>query len=524
MSRSSVFQLISQDSCIDNFFTAYSYLSTRINKLKNNNINPTIKDIEASHRLFIKNQYIPYVTLLSDYVKVSPVSSSNNTLGISGGTIEFVLPNTGHFTSDLVLHISFGELGNINAYLNDEVPTANQPLYRYCAYPGIRLLEKVELISDNLLIDSYVPEDVIAYKNFFVRNSHQSGWDRVYGQDEVRKGSYNNKNFIGILNYSNGFQTPKLYHEEFNMFIPLRFWFCEDVSESIMNSNITNSQRRIRITLSNITNIIQSLTYNIENNNPPPNVVHYSTEITPLPIKTHKMSVTLYANNLFTNPEIYNIIKNELVFNLIRIHKHQITSLESEKDNILLNKLNFPCEYIMMGFRNKNNKNDFDRWHLMGSNYLTSDPNHLNSIYVPTIVWNKALQIRQLISHQITEISDINNIIKNIGITIYGGIILYPTLPYNFYSDYVPIKYNKNSLNCSPRDKNMFLISFCPYPGKFETNGYYNLSTSREIYINYEFKNEYSDIVNNAYEMVLSASSLNFLIYKDDSIRLKYTM
>lgn len=524
MSRSSIFQLLTQDNIIDNFFTAYSFLSSRLSNIKIRDKIPTLDDVEKSHRVFIKTQYVPYVTLLSEYVKVFPVSSSTNVLGLSNSTIEFILPNIGHFTNDIVLHIRLGELGDKNAYLNGDTPSISKPLFRYCSYPGIRLLEKVELFSDNMMIDSYIPEDVIAYKNFFVRNSHQSGWDRSYGQDEIRKGSYNNRNFIGFLNYSNGYQTPKLYHDEFNMFIPLRFWFCDNISESVMNSNITNSQRKIKITLSNISNIIQSLTYVIENNNPPPNVTHYNTQIVPLSLTSHTLSAVLYANNLFTNPDIFNIISNEMNFNLIKVHKHQISPLYTSKDNILLNQLNYPTEYIMLGFRNKNIKNDFDRWHLMGSNYLTNDINHINSIYVPTIIWNKILNSRLLISHQVTETSDVNNIVKNIGITIHGGIELYPTLPYNFYNDYLPIKYNKNSFICSPRDKNMFLITFCPYPGKFETSGHYNLTLSREVYINYEFNNDYSDYVNQSYEMVLSVSALNFLIYKNDSIRLKYTM
>lgn len=523
MSRGSIFQLITQDDYTDKYFTAIDLLTCRLKAIGKNRV-PTMKDIEQTHILYIKSNYTPYVSVVSDYVKTSSCSNSTNKLGQSEGVVEFAIPNFGHFTSDIAVHVRFDPLGNKTAYLNNDEPTTQTPLYKYCAYPGIRLFKKVELLSDNILVDRYEPDDVLAYKNFFVGSNHKPGWDKCYGQNEIQQATYNNRNFIGYLNYSNGAQTPKLYQEGFDMFIPLKFWFCEDISQALLNDSTPQTQRKIRITLAPITDIIQTLVYSVENNDPPPNITQLGTQIVPLPIQYHNMSLTLYANNIYTYACIYDIINNENVFNLIRVHKNHIASLNSASDNILLNQLNYPCEYLSIGFRNKNNKRDFDRWHLMGSDYINPDPNNINAMYVPNIIWNNNLNIRQLISHQVIKFTSYNNIIENIGLTVYGGITIYPTLPHNFYNDYMPVRYHKYSSVISPYDNNIFLLTFCLYPGKFEPSGYFNLSTSREIYLNYTFKDEYSDMVSQSYEMVTCMSALNFLIRDKNSLRLKYTM
>lgn len=523
MSRGSIFTLVTQDDSTDKFFTAFDILIQRIQSINLSGRIPDTRDIERTHLLYTRSKYMPYVAMATDYIKVSPVGDSTSQLGMSGGTIEFTIPNYGHFTSDMVLHVSFSALGDKAAYAANLDPTTEKPMYRYCSYPGIRLLENVELRSDSVLVDSYVPEDVIAYKNFFVNANHRNGWNRCFGQDEVQHAAYNSKSFTGIINYSNGFQTPKLYQEEFNMFIPLHFWFCGDVSDALINGATTNGQKTIRITLASLDKIVQSLIYTVDNSNPP-NITQIGTAIVPLPITKLKMTTALYVNNLYTYPEIYNIISSELNFAMIRVHKRQFSPILAATDNILFNQLHYPGEFLAVGFRNKVNANDFDRWHLMGSDILTEDVNNLKTLFVPAIIWNMEHGIRQLVTREAAQLTTLNSIVDSLGITVYGGITIYPTLPYNFYNDYLPIRYAKNSVVVSPFDNNMFLITFCLYPGKSNPSGHFNLTTSREIYLNYTMNADYSDLLSNSYEMVTSMSALNFLIREGDSIRLKYSM
>lgn len=526
MSSAGVFTLVSQDDTTDSYFTAYSYLENRLRGIYNTTgVLPTIADIEQSHILFVKSKYYPYVSIASEYAKVG---GSNFVLGQTGPELSFTLPTFGDFTNDMVLHIRFNPVGNKTAYTSSATdPTAastTTPLYRYCTYPGIRLLENVELrASGGVLIDSYQPEDVIAYKNFFVSRDHKAGWERCYGQDEIQTGAYNSRSFTGILNYSNGYQTPKMYHDYLDMFIPIHLWFCEDVSNALINYTTAASQRTIKIRMANLGSILQAMYYG-----PADAAAGVTSQdslvVMPLPIKSHTFTASLYVNQLYTYPYIAEIMKREFNFNLIRVHKRQITGLSNPTDTLLLNQLHYPGEFLAVGFRNKNNVNDFDRWHLMGSDYLTADTYYRRTFYVPAIVWNLAFNVRQLVSRQVTPISSLNNIVSTIQITTNAGITIYPELPTSFFNDYLPIRYNKNSAVISPYDNNMFLITFCFYPGKFNPSGYFNFSTTREIHLTYALEQDYSNTYTNNYEVVMCMSALNFLYRQGDDLKLKYTM
>jgi len=245
MSNPGIFSLVTQDDKTDSYFTAYDLLEQRLNNiLRTTNSQPTIEDIENTHIVFVKSKYYPYVAVASEYAKAGTTSG---VLNRTSTNITFTLPSYGDFTNDLVLHLRLNAVGNKSDYLNNIEPTEQKPLYKYCSYPGIRALELVEFRTGSTLIDSYLPEDVIAYKNFFVSRNHKAGWERCYGQDEVQQATYNSRSFTGVLNYSNGYQTPKLYHETFDMFIPLHLWFCEDVSNALINGMEAASERKINI-------------------------------------------------------------------------------------------------------------------------------------------------------------------------------------------------------------------------------------------------------------------------------------
>ncbi len=522
MSSAGVFTLVTQDDITDSYFTAYNYLDSRLKKIHSGNKNiPTINDIEQTHIVFVKSRYYPYVSIASEYTKVG---GSSHVLGKTGPELTYTIPSYGDFTNDMVLHIRFNPIGDKTAYLNNVEPTREKPLYRYCTYPGIRLLENVELrAGGGVLVDSYQPEDVIAYKNFFVRKDSKSGWERCFGQDEIQQATYNSKSFTGVLNYSNGYQTPKLYHDYFDMFIPLQFWFCEDVSNALINYSSAASQRVVKIKLTNIEKIVQTLIYDYTGVGDV-RIAPSGTSIVPLPINNLVFQSTLYVNQLYTYSYISDIIKRDFNFNLIRVHKKQITGIQTPSDIILLNQLQYPGEFLCIGFRNKANTNDFDRWHLMGSNYLTEDTNNVRSLHVPAIIWNTTHGIRQLVTREAIQTTSLNNIVTEIELSTSAGIVIYPQLSHSFFNDYLPIRYTKNTAVVSPYDNNMFLITFCFYPGKFNPSGYFNLSTTRELHIRYWLHPDYSDTYNHDYEMIICMSALNFLYRNGDDLSLKYKM
>jgi hypothetical protein len=528
MSQGAIFKLVLRDERFDKFFTASDYLRQRLDAARakrkaagEENVQPTFVDIERSHILYIRAAYRPYVSVASEYVRVKASGDGTASIGPAGGTLQFTFPIYGHFTSDMAVHLRFKAIGSAAA----AEPTAAAPYLRYCALPGLRVFRKVELRSDQILVDEYGPDDAVAYSKFFVRADHRAGWDRCHGQQEAREAIYLANGFTGSMMYRDGPQTPKLYQESFDIIVPLQFWLGRDASHALLNDLIPNSQRTVTCELAPLKDIVQALVPGASNPGPPPAggaVAPAGLVPADLPFSKLGIEADLYVNGLYVNPEIHDVFASRVGFSLIRVHRRQVNQLQSESDAFLLDQLKFPAEYLMVGIRSRRLADDFDRWWLMGSPRQRADANKL---LVPAMVWNSTIGsgICQLVCREAVEVTTLESSVDTIGVTAHG-IEIFPQLPSLFYNAYMPVRYAENTMVVSPIDTSAFLVNFCLYPGKFNPSGYYNLSAGREMYINYSLKPAASDIVAGDSEMVISLSALNFLIRKGDKLSLRYSL
>lgn len=515
MSRGSIFSLVTTDQRLDQYITATEYLLKRLDAIRERrfaegaqNVQPTFLDIEQSHTLYVHAAYRPYVAIASEYTRVKPSGDAIGSLGPSSGTLQFTFPIFGHFTSDMAVHIRFKAVGSQSA----TTATPTTPYLRFCAFPGARVFRRVDIRSDQVLIDDYTPEETMFVSKFFVDVNSRPGWNRCMGQQPTQSATYFANGYTGVLNYQDGPQTPKLYQESFDVFIPLQFWFCRDANQALLNDLIPNSQRVITCQLAPLRDMVQALVPNGTNPG--------ELDPVPLPFNNLPFEASLYVNGLYTNPEIHDIFSTRVGFSLIRVHRRQVNQLQASSDQFLLDQLKYPAEYFMAGFRSRQLQSDFDRWYLMGT--LTPRIN-TNKLLVPAMIWNTALGIAQLVVREAVESSTLDPIVDTIGVTAHG-IDIFPMIPSPFYNAYLPIRYAENSMVVSPEDTSAFLITLCLYPGKFNPSGYYNLSAGREMYLRYSLKPAFADIIGGEYEMVLSMSALNFLMRKGDKIALRYSV
>lgn len=512
MTQGAIFGLILRDDRFDNLITASDILRQRLDsiRVKNKaarvaNVQPTFHDVERTHLLYIHATYKPYVSVASEYARVQ--ASGDGAAGISsaGGTLQFTFPSYGHFTSDMVIHIQVDPIGTT------ATPTATTPYYRYCAYPGIRILKKVELRSQNVLIDDYTPDDVSSFAKFFVGADQQMGWDRCMGQQEKRDAAFYGNGFTTNFSYSDGPQTPKPYQPALDLYIPVQMWMCKDVSHALLNDLIPNSQRVLTCELASLQSILQCGIPSVAN----------PGQFTPttLPFSNLSIKAELYVNGLYVNPEIYDIFASRIGFSLIRVHRRQVSQLQTQSGQFLLDQLKYPAEFLMTGFRQRTLASNFDQWYLTGA---TTTRANANNLFVPAVIWNSALNVAQLVIRTGTDTSTLTNFVDKIGVSAHG-IDIYPQSTAAFYNAYMPIRYSENSMVVSPKDTGSFMITFCLYPGKFNPSGYYNLSAGREMYLKYSL-NADLDFKSGAYEMVISMSAINFLMRNGDKIALRYSV
>jgi hypothetical protein len=511
-----VFKLVLRDERFDKFFTASEFLRLRLaaaaarrRAARLANDQPTFADIERTHILYVRAVFRPYAAIASEYARVKASGDGTASIGPSGGTIQFTFPTYGHFTSDMAVRVRFRPIGSPTA----ASPSVETPYLRYCALPGVRLFKNVELRSDQVLIDAYGPDDVVARSKFFVGADQRAGWEKCHGQQGVREAVFLANGYTASVAYRDGAQTPKLYQEGFDIIVPLQFWFCRDAAHALLNDLIPNSQRTVTCELAPLNDIVQALLFGQAG----PYLKPAGLQPAELPFSKLGIEAELYVNGLYVNPEIHDVFASRVGFSLIRVHRSQVNPLQNVADAFLLDQLKFPAEYLAVGVRSRRLAADFDRWWLMGAPAARADSGRL---LAPALIWNADINACQFVCREAAEVSTLEAVVDTIGVTAHG-VEIFPPLPAAFYNAYMPTRYAENSMVVAPIDTSAFLINFCLYPGKFNPSGYYNLSAGRELYVNYALKAG-ADAA--GLEMVVSMSALNFLMRQGDKISLRYSV
>lgn len=512
MSQSAIFDLVLRDDRFDRSFTASDFLRQRLLRIRQAREKagwkdplPTFTDLRRSHLLYVEAQYQPYVSIASEYIRVRPKGDIAK-LTVSGGGADFTLPTYGHFTSDMVFHLRFDPVGTANPVISAEAEDNPSPRYRFCAYPGMRVFPRVEFRSTEVSFDDYTRDELIFVNDFRISDDRRTAWDRGMGQAPVQSAEYFNSNGrTDCVFYKEGLQTPKFLHPTQDLWIPAQFWMCESPGTALLNDLIGNTQRKISVRLAPLGEIVQALDQN-------------SGEIIPLPISQLGIKLDLYVNNLFVNPEVYDLFAARIGESLIRVHRRQTISLSQTEGRYLLRNLKYPAEYLYIGTRDRANADDFDHWHLFGRRRTRTDA---TAILVPAAIWNEQLQMCQLVCRTAKETSTLDPIVTDITLTAHG-IDLYPMqLPISFYNDYIPQRYFDQTAIISPRDSSALLATFCLFPGRYNPSGYYNLSAGRELYYSYRS----ADIdVNNPAQLVICMGALNFLVRRGDAVTLRYSL
>ena len=511
------FKLVQEDERNDVFLTASKALQKRLAAIQaanvakntanktNNSIVPTFADIEKTHANYLTAHYRPYVALASNYTSVKSSGGVSSITSSASNVITFTFPIYGTFTSDMVLHVQLGALGSLTAGASD-------PLYRWCAKPGLRFVQRVQFISDSKVIDEYTVDNMLFVDKFDIPKDRRAAWDLGLGQSVAQNiESYNANGYTNVSKYKNGLQTLKKYHPPTDLWIPLDLGFCKDVGDVLFNDLIPNTERKIMITIAPLNMMIGAFTPMAEGDYGIP---------TPIPLTINKVDFTaeLYVNNLYVENYIADIYEAHTNFTLFRCHKSQIKTLDKSGDSILLNQLKFPVEHMRVGFRSTDNKNDLDLWCMFGKAKSYTDA---NAVRVPIITYNTTLAAHQLLHRQGKDIDNLDTVVDQFNI-VANTLSLFPDAPSSFYSQYLPQRYFDKTGIVSNKDKSAFNVPFDVYPGQTNPNGYFNLSTSREFYLTYIGATGITPTT--LVEMVIDAKCLNFIVRKGDSFALKYTL
>jgi hypothetical protein len=452
---------------------------------------PTLQEIEQTHIIFVNKSFKPFVSIAHEYSRIEP-RNANFELADKPMNVIFPIPIIGDFINDAVLHI---KLDGLRAQVDGEK-------VRYAEMLGHRLVKKAEFRVQTFVLDSYGPEEQNVHYNFKVTKDKEAGYLRSVGQEIPKLGYLTadplTDNIREYKYFGDGAQTFKTEHVSVEMWIPMLFWFRE-VHNALPNFILPMQQTDISITLESFNNLI-AVSRNVEED---PNSGNFFSP---------RISVCeMYANHIYLLEQVRNIYINKFNFQLIRVHRQQTTQLKQSAGSVLLHNLKWPIECMYVAFRPLENLLHSERWHRYAL---------LTEVSVPLAVVVDGDEVLINTARFYSE----SHCVSQIGIQAHG-IDLYPDLSPSFYNSYIPYQYGTHCK--TPYDAGWYMINFNLKPGEYQPSGHYNSSLGRELYLKYvseiDADNNYIIRDNNPVELVVVAECINFLLFQDNNVVLRFS-
>jgi Major capsid protein N-terminus len=460
------------------------YILSQKKSTYNNMINPSVDNIKETHEIFLNSQFKPWAESTFEYSKTSVNSKPQ-----FGESVEFTIPTNGNFISDMVFHLKIGKLR----------PESSEDKVRYANMLGHKMIKKVQLFINNNLIDEYSGEYYNAYYETTVVEDNKLAWLKCIGQEIGIVGEMVpdpvNSSFKESKIFYNGLQTLKNEQGEFELFIPLLFWFNTDKKCALLNNYGTGSVKVV-ITLEQDNHFIACLDTISE---------IYNEKY----IKPSILESELYTNHIFVSEEIQDIFISRIGFNLIRVHKYAEILLDKNMDNVsLLNYLKYPTEEIIIYARPKENESGIDSLNTWDKNFV------LDIKYLKDCVVFKEDNGDYSIGINNYKIYEPKEIFTSIQLS-FDGTSSYGQDHPNFFSSYLPLINNKTF----SRGNGMYYFPYNMITREYNPSGYANLSKSKKIQFSYE-----SDIIEEKnVKLYVHSVAINFLVFNSTSAMLNYS-
>jgi len=354
MSTGGIFTIITNDGKQDRMLMATALLHDRLDKIWNmkrmqnpaakpdsTDVLPSLIDIEKTHILFTNAHFKPFAAIGFEYNKVQ----ANTGTASLGSNLQYSIPQFGDFFHDIAFHCV---LEQPVLTVNGGVTAQDAPAMRWCAWPGERLLKKVQQEVNGNPLDEYTFHATVAHREYRVSPNKMTAWKRCVGQEEAETGFLRQRDWANSgaaadahrvsANVHVGNQTPSGQKAgTLEMFVPLLFWYNKDVRLAVPSVAIPYGQRFINIELASANEMVGLVPRGA-------NLGNWAAPGGSLSVPLVK-TAELYISNIFVNPEVHKIYIKRVGFSLIRVHRQQVTSLTEDKET-LLQQLKWPIEYM----------------------------------------------------------------------------------------------------------------------------------------------------------------------------------
>lgn len=484
-------------TALDNVLHAKQLLDKRLREIPADvaGSRPALEEyIGKTNYNFLSDGFRPGINAVSHYSRQTLTAQLT-----TGGTIpvEFTLPNDGHLISDICFEVEFSE-----------TTVTGSNTIRYCALPGIRLIDKAELTWGGETIATYTVEDVNMSDKFEVGPGERDAWSETMGQQPIKYATTHNTNgYTSYMAYTDGPQTRKTTHPAWSMFIPAQFSFCKDAGDALIRTDIIGrSQNRILLTLGKLDDLLYE--YDVLN------------ELTKLnkDISSMKISITMHTKIYTVDQSIYRALINAQSVNAITTRRSAVVKVDQDSDDVQIPLSVSAASHMFVGVRATANAADPDRWHLFGIAKSRS-PILTNQLVVPISTGNSKTPTTT--GGDGIEQTGLEPLVAKLGLrTDFEEV--FALTGAGFYGTYNCLVNSANTRVYSTKDRQAFMLKFNEQAGARQMANYLGLSSATNPRVTYE-SDSTNKISSNISELVVSIVGFNFL-YTDqkDSLRIVF--
>lgn len=430
--------------------------------------------------------------------------------------------------------------------LQNSATTTSFPSNVGATAPPTSFTNVSSIATQKINLDPSVPST--SYPPYLAQGAYGTGYGpAVTASGPASSGAWQYDPVQEVVQVVNGPQTPKPAQPPLEIWNKLRFWFCDDVRLSVPSVSIPFGQRFITIDLASASDLVYevpsvTVCYNQLYTGGEGRILQFTPYYQVGGIDGYSSSsfdiltMEMYINNIFVNPEIHDIFIKRIGFSLIRVYRKQKQQLNQDSNDVLLSQLKWPVEYMYTGFRPKfniatptasagtpsGNWDIWHDWHRMTRQISASTP------VKGGVCWGQTLGgttegVAGLTLQYSAQNGDIKywipvQTVDQMSLTSHG-IAIFDSFRDKFYNQYTPYNYGGYVLN-TPDDIGAFIINLSLFPRSYQPAGHINLSRARETYISYQ--SSYISATTPT-DLLVAAVTINFLLISDGSAILRYS-
>jgi hypothetical protein len=317
--------------------------------------NTVIKDLANAFYMPVVAQHMPSINVAYYFSRNGPVNSptiDNSTTTEVKFSLTDISDSAAHINDQYVHITTRAPQAVVPAALRGGLP----PRYRYCPFPGIRLLRRVTFMANENIVSSYTAEHVLWYMQNRLPIASRAAFFECVGQDVGTDAEYyhTDQQFTETIRIKTGYQTFKEDQPGLDLAIPLIFFYNLFTENALQTTNIDVKTIKLVIELEQVSKIVEAIIPYPENDPQGQNI----------PLTVPSLSVIacdLWSRKIFIEGFIHEIYQNRNFMKAYRDYGIQTTTLTGNGNSLGLT-MKHAVESLAVAVQPYANYNSFDNW------------------------------------------------------------------------------------------------------------------------------------------------------------------